>query len=142
MLRTILYYGLAMAVLFFALKALEYNFLIRKGSVEIYIGIVALFFTGLGIWISSAIKNRKKTAPPISALGSIDEKAIKEHSISKRELEILNLIAEGNSNQEIAEKLFISLSTVKTHCSNLFSKLDVKRRTQAIQKAKDLRIII
>ena len=140
--RTVLYYGLAMAGLFIALKALEYTALIRMGSVEIYVGIVALFFTGLGIWIASAMKKPAKKEPvPVSPSFQKNEKAIADMGLTEREMEILELIAQGHSNQEIAGELFISLSTVKTHCSNIFSKLDVKRRTQAIQRAKELGVI-
>ncbi len=141
--RTIIYYGLGMAGLFLVLKALEYTTLLRMGSVEVYVGIVAVIFTGLGVWIASALrkpqaKNPDNTDEPFEP----NQKVISELGLTEREMEILELIAEGHSNQEIAGELFISLSTVKTHCSNIFSKLDVKRRTQAIQRAKELRVIL
>jgi len=71
----------------------------------------------------------------------LDQSLVSQLELSKRELEILNLLAQGHSNQEIAAKLFVSLSTVKTHIQNLFEKLDVKRRIQAVEKAKRLRLI-
>ncbi|KAA3637007.1 MAG: winged helix-turn-helix transcriptional regulator, partial [Bacteroidetes bacterium] len=116
---------------------------LRMGSIEVDVGIVAVIFTGLGVWISSALrkpqrKNPEDTDEPFQP----NQKIITELGLTEREMEILELIAEGHSNQEIAGKLFISLSTVKTHCSNIFSKLDVKRRTQAIQKAKELGVIL
>jgi ATP/maltotriose-dependent transcriptional regulator MalT len=71
----------------------------------------------------------------------INDKALDQTGLSKRELEVLGLISDGLSNEEIAEKLFISLNTIKTHTSNLFEKLEVKRRTQATEKAKRLGLI-
>ncbi|MBL7864664.1 MAG: response regulator transcription factor, partial [Cyclobacteriaceae bacterium] len=70
-----------------------------------------------------------------------NQEELERRTISKREHEVLELIARGHSNQEIADKLFVSVNTIKTHLSNLFLKLEVSRRTQAIQKAKDLRLI-
>lgn len=141
--RTIIYYGLGMAGLFLVLKALEYTTLLRMGSVEVYVGVVAVIFTGLGVWIASALRKsqEKKTVDPDEPFQQ-NQKVITELGLTEREMEILELIAKGHSNQEIAGKLFISISTVKTHCSNIFSKLDVKRRTQAIQKAKELGVIV
>ena len=102
-------------------------------------GLVAVMFTALGIWAGLRLTRPKiiETAIPFE----IDADNLKKHSISKREYEVLELISQGLSNQEIAEKLFVSTSTVKTHVSSLFSKLDARRRTQAIQRAKELRII-
>lgn len=137
-------YGLALAGLITFIKLLEFSYLIRDIKLEVYIGIIALFFTVFGVWIGLKIigdKKPKVVEVPVSDT-SVDESAVKELGISNREYEVLELMAQGLSNQEIADKLFVSLPTVKTHTSNLFSKLDVKRRTQAVQKAKELRLII
>src|SRR5690606_58488 len=122
----------------FILKYFQYRYMIRELSVEIYIGVVAILFTALGIWMGSKLLQRKKeTIPEIPP--SIDEEALQRIGLSSREMEVLQLIAQGNSNQEIADRLFISLATVKSHSTKLFGKLDVKRRTEAVHKAKSLR---
>jgi NarL family two-component system response regulator LiaR len=137
--RTILSYGLAMALLIFILKMLEYRFFVRDLSIEFYLGAIAVFFTTLGIWAGLKL-TRKKIV--ISNKGfQLNEPELQRLEISKREHEVLGLMAEGFSNQEIADKLFVSLNTVKTHASNLFLKLQVNRRTQAVQKAKELSLI-
>jgi len=128
-----------MATLIFILKFVEYRFFVKNLSLEIYIGIIAIMFTALGIWVGLKIINRKKVALDLPV--KIDNDKIKTLKISNREYEVLELIAQGLSNQEIADQLFISLATVKTHSSKLFEKLDVQRRTQAIRKSKDLNII-
>lgn len=133
-------YGLAMAVLVFILKYVEYRYLLRDLRVEVYVGVVALLFTALGIWMGTRLLTRKVAVPVAMPLKS-DPEAVRRSGISGRELEVLQLIAEGRSNQEIADTLFISLPTVKSHSSNLFVKLDVKRRTEAVHKAKSLGII-
>ena len=138
--RTIILYGLAMATLIFLLKLLEYRLFVRDLSMEFYIGIVAVMFTGLGIWAGLKL-TRKKTVIITNPQFQFDESRLEKYGISKREHEVLELMAKGLSNQEIADKLFVSLNTVKTHSSNLFLKLDAKRRTQAIQKAKELMLI-
>lgn len=155
--KTVIGYGLAMAVLVALLKLVEYQYLVRSLSMEIYIGIIAVFFTVLGIWIGLKVTSR----PPVPAFSGseptlsqapafpnnpkpasgINQQALINLSISNREHEVLQLMALGLSNQEIADRLFVSLNTVKTHSSNLYAKLDVKRRTQAVQKAKELKII-
>lgn len=140
--RTILLYGSLLALLIFFLKFIEYRYIVRDLSLEFYLGVVAVMFTVLGIWAGVRI-TRKKPVVAAQAAGDfkLNEDALKQLGISKREYEVLELMAQGLSNQEIADKLFVSLNTVKTHSSNLFLKLDAKRRTQAIQKAKDLRLI-
>jgi len=137
--KTIIIYGLAMAVFIFLLKYLEYRLLIHDLSTEIYVGIIAIVFSVLGIWAGLRL-TRKKV---IVTTGNFvfNENELLRLGISKREREVLELIAQGLSNQEIADKLFVSLNTVKTHTSNLFLKLEVSRRTQAIQKAKGLQLI-
>jgi ATP/maltotriose-dependent transcriptional regulator MalT len=108
---------------------------------------LALVFTGLGIWLALKLARPKvrtvvvvEPAPEPPGQG-IDEKELVRLGLSGREQEVLQLIAEGLSNQEIADRLFVSLNTVKTHCSRIFEKLDVRRRTQAIEKSKKLRLI-
>src|SRR6478736_4404953 len=136
--KTIILYGLAMAIFIFLLKYLEYRLLIHDLTTEIYVGIIAITFTALGIWAGLRL-TRKKVVPSGSFI--FNEKELQRLGISKREYEVLELVASGLSNQEIADKLFVSLNTIKTHTSKLFLKLDVSRRTQAIQKAKELRLI-
>ncbi len=138
---TVLLYGSALAVLVFILKYVEYRYWLRDLSVELYIGVVALLFTALGIWLGSKLLQRKREVIP-AVPKRMDGSALRKAGISGRELEVLQLIAEGKSNQEIADKLFISLPTVKSHSSSLFLKLDVKRRTEAVHKAKTLGIIV
>ena len=147
--KLLILYGISLALLLFFLKWLELRFVIIDYAMEIYIGAIALLFMGLGIWL--ALKLAKPTSQTIviekevfrdSASGfALDEKELANLELSRRELEVLELMAQGLSNQEIAGRLFVSLNTIKTHVSNLFSKLDVKRRTQAIEKAKRLSII-
>jgi two-component system, NarL family, response regulator LiaR len=137
--KTILLYGIAMAVLIGLLKAVEYRYLVRDISTEMMIGIIAVLFAALGVWAGRKLTRTKVVVsyPDFT----LDEKQMSRLGISKREYEVLGLMSEGLSNQEIAEKLFVSLSTVKTHSSNLFAKLDARRRTQAIQRAKELRLL-
>jgi len=137
--KTIILYGLAMATLIFLLKYLEYRLIVRDLSTEIYVGIIAVLFTILGIWVGLRLTRKK-----VIVVGNefiLNENELQRLGISKREQEVLELVARGLSNQEIADKLFVSLNTVKTHTSNLFLKLDVNRRTQAIQKANELQLI-
>lgn len=137
---SIFLYGLMLAALIGIMKFVEYRYFIRDLSMEVYIGVVATLFTVLGIWVGLKLVNRKKDISNNSEFIT-DQATIKTLGISKREFEVLQLISKGFSNQEIADKLFISLPTVKTHSSNLFGKLNVQRRTQAIHKAKELKII-
>lgn len=139
MIRTVVLYGVALAALVAILKYFEYQYFIRDLSVEIYIGVTALFFTALGIW--AGLRLTRKKVVMMSPAFQLNEKTLQDLGISKREYEVLECMAQGLSNQEIAEKLFVSLNTIKTHASNIFLKLEVNRRTQAIQKAKSLHII-
>jgi two-component system, NarL family, response regulator LiaR len=145
-------YGIGMALLLFLLKWLELRLLIFRNSFEVYIGFIALIFTALGIWLALKLsKPRTETVvvekavylPPKEHPAAFvpNTALIAELELSKRELEVLALLAQGHSNQEIAAALFISLSTVKTHIQSLFEKLDVKRRTQAADKAKRLQLV-
>jgi two-component system, NarL family, response regulator LiaR len=138
--RTILLYGLSLAVLIFLLKLIEYKFVVRDLSLEFYIGAIAIFFTVLGVWVGLKLTKKKMVIITNPAF-QFDQSRIDSLGISKREYEVLELMAKGLSNQEIADKLFVSLNTIKTHSSNLFLKLEVARRTQAVQKAKELQLI-
>ncbi len=150
---TVILYGAALAGLVFVLKYIEYRYLLRELRVEVYISLVAVLFTALGIWMGSRSLAKRNSAvgpelqpvpsrPPEAGQGiGSQEGAWRGLGISARELEVLGLIAQGRSNQEIADQLFISLPTVKSHSSNLFAKLDVRRRTEAVHKAKSLGII-
>lgn len=142
-----LVYGLCGGLVIVLLKLVEYRFLVVQHSVEIYGGLIALVFAILGIWLGLRLTRKEQvvvikevsvvTAQPFA----LNEEKLRELSITKRELEILALIAEGMSNREIAEKLFVSENTVKTHSSRLFDKLSAKRRTQAVQIGKELGLI-
>jgi len=138
--KTIILYGLALAALLFLMQWLQYGFIVRDLSLEFYLGVVAIVFVTIGIWAGQRL-TRSKTKVILQTDFSFNESECNRLGISKRELEVLQLMSEGFSNQEIAEKLFVSLNTVKTHISNLFLKLEVKRRTQAIQRSKELMII-
>lgn len=137
--RTVILYGLSLAALVFVLKYLEYRLIVRDLTIELYVGIVALFFTAMGVWVG--LKLTRKKVVMIGPEFILNATELQRLGISKREHEVLELMSKGLSNQEIADKLFVSLNTIKTHSSNLFLKLEVSRRTQAIQKAKDLRLI-
>ncbi|MFN5170897.1 MAG: response regulator transcription factor [Cyclobacteriaceae bacterium] len=139
MTRTVVVYGLALAFLIFVLKFIEYRFFVRDLSIEFYIGLVAILFTTLGIW--AGLKLTRKKVVMVGPEFVLNATELQRLGISKREHEVLELMAQGFSNQEIADKLFVSLNTVKTHTSNLFLKLQVSRRTQAVQRGKELRLI-
>ena len=142
-----LIYGLSGGVLIVVLKLIEFRFLVVEHSLEIYAGLLAAFFAGVGIWLGLKLTRKKevivvKEVPvPASQPFALNEGRLKDLGITKRELEILELIAQGMSNREIAEKLFVSENTVKTHSSRLFDKLSAKRRTQAVQIGKEMGLI-
>ncbi len=137
--RTIIIYGAALAALVFILKWLEYRYFLRDLSTEFYISVVAVLFTGLGVW--TGLKLTQKKVVIASPNFVLNENELQRLGISKREHEVLQLMAQGLSNQEIADKLFVSLNTIKTHTSNLFLKLEASRRTEAVKKAKELGLI-
>jgi len=142
-------YSISLAFLLFLLKWLELRFIIFDHSFEIYIGCIAIIFTALGIWLALKLSKPKIETVVVEKEVYVyrndnfvlDTSLVSRLELSKRELEILSLLAQGHSNREIAAKLFVSLSTVKTHNQNLFEKLDVKRRIQAVEKAKRLNLI-
>lgn len=117
-------------------------------TLEIYIGLIAIIFTALGIWLALKLTKPKKETIIIEKEIYVsdtefiqDRNQLEKLNLSKREMEVLELIAQGCSNQEIASQLFVSLPTIKSHSSKLFEKLDVNRRTQAVEKAKRLKLI-
>jgi len=160
-------YGIGLALLLILLKWLEWRFIIFDHAIEVYSGAIAILFTGLGIWLALRLAKPKTivvekeivvTREPVPRDATPGEPALRETSlrdpapplnekelarlgISARELEVLQLMAGGLSNQEIAARLFVSLNTIKTHSSKIFEKLDVQRRTQAVDKARRLNII-
>lgn len=141
-------YGISLALLLFLLKWLELRLLIINHTFEVYMGAIAVLFTGLGIWLAQKLTRPKVETVVIEkavyqppTVFRLNEDELAKTGLSKRELEVLHLMAEGLSNQEIAARLFVSLNTVKTHSSNVLEKLDVKRRTQAVDKAKRLQLI-
>ncbi len=142
-------YGASLALLLFLLRWLELRFIIFNHAFEIYIGAIAIIFTALGIWLTLKLTNPKIKTVIVEKevyLNNnlhfiLNEPELAKQGLSKRELEVLQLMAEGFSNEEIATRLFVSLNTIKTHVSKLFEKMDVKRRTQAVEKAKRLSLI-
>jgi DNA-binding CsgD family transcriptional regulator len=139
--REIVIYGLCGGLLIVALKLVEYRFLVVEHSVEVYGGLIAALFAGLGIWLGLTLTKKpdvvvKEVPVPAGGPFVVNAARVSELAITPRELEILGLIAAGLSNREIAERLFVSENTVKTHSSRLFDKLGAKRRTQAVQIGK------
>lgn len=145
--KTVLLYGLVGGVLIATLKLVEYRFLVLEHSLEIYGGIVALIFSAVGIWLGLKLTRTRTEVVvkevPVLVSGPFErnEARVQELGITPRELEILEAMAAGLSNREIAERLFVSENTVKTHAARLFDKLSAKRRTQAVQLAKEAKLI-
>jgi NarL family two-component system response regulator LiaR len=147
--RHILLYGLIGGLLIAALKWTEYRFLVIEHSVEIYGGLIAATFAALGIWLGLKLTSRQQRVviKEVPAPAPASEPFVPNDSkrealgITPRELEILEQIAQGMSNREIAEKLFVSENTVKTHSSRVFDKLGAKRRTQAVQLGKEFGLL-
>jgi ATP/maltotriose-dependent transcriptional regulator MalT len=127
---------------------MQWRFLIVDNSIDIYIGLIAVFFTVLGIWVSTQLSKPKVKTVIIekevfvaqTEEFTINETELQKLNLSSREYEVLQLLTKGHSNADMAEALFLSLSTIKTHVSNLYYKMEVKSRTQAIEKAKRLKI--
>lgn len=147
--KHIILYGFILAFFVFVLKWLQWKFLIVDNAIDIYVGLIAVFFTFLGIWVANQISRPKiktvvvekeiKVPEPNSYIPN--ECELKKLNLSSREYEVLQLLAKGKSNAEIGEELYLSIHTIKTHVSNLYLKMDVKSRTQAMDKAKRLKII-
>jgi len=157
--RHVLLYGLLGGVLIAGLRFIEYRWLIVEHSIEIYGGLVAAVFAGVGIWLGHRLTRASATVVVREVVGDRevvvdrevlvpapstfvrDQGQVASLGLTPRELEILVLIAEGLSNREIAERVHVSENTVKTHSSRVFDKLGARRRTQAVQMAKTLRLI-
>jgi DNA-binding NarL/FixJ family response regulator len=136
MLRTILLYGVILALGAVGLQWLQYQYIVRTYPGEVWIALIAVAFLGLGIWVGFRLFHRAR------ATEFVANKQVQETlSISARELEVLELLASGQSNKEIAQRLNVSANTVKTHIAKLFEKLEVKRRTEAILRARELGMI-
>lgn len=152
MIKRFAIYGILIAAAAISLQLIQYKLLIINHSIELYSGILALIFTITGIYAGQRLTRKKEvvieklvyaTPEPVinTRTAEVDEQLREQLGISKREFEILELMSHGHSNKEIADKLFVSVSTVKTHTSNIFLKLDVRRRTAAVKKAQDLNLI-
>lgn len=137
MTKTILTFSGIIAALLLLFQLSQYSISVGNWQWEVVLGIVALVFFGIGIYL----RPKYSRTEVVSESFQRDIQKMEQLGISSREMEILQKVAEGLSNKEIGEVLFVSESTVKTHVSNIFIKLDVKRRTQAVQKAKELKLI-
>ena len=142
-----LLYGLCGGLLILALRVIEYRFLVIQHSFDIYGGLIAVLFAGVGIWLGLKLTRKEEVIVvrevPVSTNQpfTVNEDNVRSLGVTKRELEILDLIAKGMSNREIANQLFVSENTIKTHSSRLFDKLSAKRRTQAVQIGKEMGLI-
>lgn len=145
--RAVLLYGLCGGLLIAGLKYLEYRFLVVEHSLEIYGGLIALVFATVGIWLGLTLTRKEEVVVvrevPVPAQTPFvrNDATVTQLGITPREMDILEHIASGKSTREIAAALFVSENTVKTHCSRLFDKLNVGRRTQAIAEGKRLGLI-
>jgi DNA-binding CsgD family transcriptional regulator len=151
--KTVLLYGIIGGVLVAVLKVVEYRFLVIEHSLEIYGGIVAALFSAVGIWLGLKLTRPRETVitrevpvevrVPVPVTGPFvrNQARVEQLGITPRELDILEAMAAGLSNREIAERLFVSENTVKTHTGRVFDKLSAKRRTQAVQLAKEAGLI-
>ncbi len=145
MMKTVIGYGLLGGALIALLKVIEYRYLLVEHSLDIYGGIVAVVFSAVGIWLGLKLTRPRETVviKEVRVAGPFarDDARLAELGITARELEILEAMAAGFSNREIAERLFVSENTVKTHAARVFGKLSARRRTQAVQRAKEARLI-
>lgn len=151
--KIVVVYGILGGVLIAALNLIQYRFLILEHSLEIYGGLVAAMFSGLGIWLGLKLTRETvivhevrvpvEVQVPVHVAGPFvrNEKQLQRLGITPRELEILEALASGLSNREIAGRLSVSENTVKTHTSRVFDKLSARRRTQAVQRAKEAGLI-
>ena len=148
--RHVLIFGIVGGLLIVTLQLTQYRFLIIEHSVELYSALVAILFSAFGIWLGLRITRRRETIvikeviiPAANSAAPFTPNTAQQQSlgITARELEILTLVARGLSNREIATQIFVSENTVKTHCARAFSKLGAARRTQAVQRGKELGLL-
>jgi two-component system, NarL family, response regulator LiaR len=153
--RHVLIFGLVGGLLIATLQYTEYRFVVIEHSVELYGAFIAVLFAAFGIWLGLRITRSRETIresvvvkevlvpTESSALQPFAPNAAQQQTlgITARELEVLTLIARGLSNREIATQLFVSENTVKTHCARAFDKLGAARRTQAVQRGKELGLL-
>ncbi|OJW84027.1 MAG: hypothetical protein BGO69_09905 [Bacteroidetes bacterium 46-16] len=146
MIKKVALYGALLALIALALKLVEYRLLVIDNAIEVYAGIIAVIFIAIGIAVGNKLTRPKEKLVEVQIPVPVQNKAADmdpgELGLSKREYEILLLMARGLSNQEIASEMYLSIHTIKTHVSNIFTKLDVKRRTQAIVKARELGLAV
>ena len=135
--KHVLFYALALAGGALLLQKIEHQYALRGMPVEIYVLLLAAGFTALGIWVGHRL-TRKSSTPPTQ----VNQRALDYLKISDREHAVLRLLVAGHSNQEIADRLHVSRNTIKTHIASLYRKLDVSRRTQAVNRARELRLIV
>jgi DNA-binding CsgD family transcriptional regulator len=148
--KQVIVFGFLMGILFAVLEFVEFKHMLLELSIATLSGLLAVIFTGLGVWLGKSFCKRDHLStgaviddPPDQVKHEIITRKLKELKICPREHDdVLKLMAHGYSNRKIVKELFISLSTVKTHSSKIFSKLDVQRRTHAVKKANELSIIL
>lgn len=146
--RHILVYATFMAAMILLLKWLQWKYLIADYSVEIYVGLIAVAFTGLGLWLATRLTDvrtrtivvEKKIYLPPQTDHAVNEEELNKLALTNREYDVLKLLVKGNSNAEIADQLCLSLSTIKTHVSNVLVKMNVRSRVQVIEKANRLKL--
>jgi NarL family two-component system response regulator LiaR len=153
--KQVLIFGLVGGVLVTLLQWTEFHFIVLEHSVAIYGVLIAILFAGVGIWLGTRLlapreRIRERIVDRIVEIAvpaaptpnfAADDTVRERLGITRRELEILELVARGLSNREIGETLFVSENTVKTHCSRAFDKLGARRRTQAVQRSKELGLL-
>ena len=137
MAKFVLPYALALAGGTALLQWMDYQYAVRLLSADAYVVLIATGFTALGIWVGHRL-----TRAPSKPTATRNQQALDYLKISEKEYAVLKLLAAGHSNQEIAEQLFVSPNTIKTHLANLYRKLEVSRRTQAVNRARELRLIV
>ena len=136
MTRTIITWALVLAAGAFALQWLQYQYVVRLFSEQIYIGVIGTAFAAGGVWVGWKLTSRN--APAAFAPNAAAQASL---GLTGQEMKVLERLAAGQSNKEIARTLGLSPNTVKTHIANLFAKLEAGRRTEAVGKARDLHLI-